>query len=83
MRAQPRWIWPTLRLDDWDGFWEIGLKEWDMAGGALLVQEDRLVISDFSGGNDFVQSGNISSADNRFKALLQEMQPHLTPALAR
>jgi fructose-1,6-bisphosphatase/inositol monophosphatase family enzyme len=22
-----------------DGFWELGLKEWDIAGGALLVQE--------------------------------------------
>lgn len=67
-----------------DGFWEIGLKEWDMAGGALLVQEAGGLISDFSGGNDFMQSGNIVAGNPKiFKALLQEMQPHLTPALAR
>ena len=42
------------------------------------------LVSDFGGGNDFMQSGNIAAGNPRiFKALLQEMQPHLTPALAR
>jgi myo-inositol-1(or 4)-monophosphatase len=67
-----------------DGFWEIGLKPWDMAGGALLVLEAGGLVSDFAGGNDFLQSGNIAAGNPKvFKALLQEMQPHLTPALAR
>jgi myo-inositol-1(or 4)-monophosphatase len=67
-----------------DGFWEIGLKPWDLAGGALLVLEAGGLISDFAGGNDFLQSGNVvAGAPKVFKALLQEMQPHLTPTLAR
>ena len=67
-----------------DGYWEIGLKPWDIAGGALLVLEAGGLVSDFAGGNDFLQSGNIAAGNPKvFKALLQEMQPHLTPALAR
>lgn len=67
-----------------DGFWEIGLKPWDIAGGALLVLEAGGLVGDFAGGNDFLQSGNIVAGNPKvFKALLQEMQPYLTPALAR
>ena len=67
-----------------DGYWEIGLKPWDMAGGALLVLEAGGLVGDFAGGNDFLQSGNVVAGNPKaFKALLQEMQPHLTPALAR
>ena len=67
-----------------DGYWEIGLKPWDIAGGALLVLEAGGLVSDFVGGNDFLQSGNTVAGNPKiFKALLQEMQPHLTPALAR
>lgn len=67
-----------------DGFWEIGLKEWDMAAGALIVQEAGGLVSDFSGGNDFMKSGNIAAGNPKiFKALLQELAPHLTPDLAR
>lgn len=67
-----------------DGYWEIGLKPWDVAGGALLVLEAGGLIGDFAGGNDFLQSGNVVAGNPKiFKALLQEMQPHLTPALAR
>ena len=67
-----------------DGFWELGLKEWDIAGGALLVQEAGGLVSDFAGGNDFMKFGNVVAGNPKvFKALLQEMQPHLTPALAR
>ncbi len=67
-----------------DGYWEIGLKPWDIAAGALLVQEAGGLVSDFTGGNDFMQSGNIVVGSPKiFKALLQEMQPHLTPELMR
>ena len=67
-----------------DGFWEIGLKEWDIAAGALIVQEAGGLVSDFGGGNDFMKSGNIVAGNPKvFKTLLQEMQPHLTPELAR
>ena len=61
-----------------DGYWEFGLKEWDIAAGALLVQEAGGLVSDFVGGNDFMKSGNIVAGNPKvFKALLREMQPHL------
>lgn len=67
-----------------DGFWEIGLNAWDMAAGALLVQEAGGLVSDFGGGHDFLSTGNIAAGTPKvFKALLQDIQPHLTPALVR
>lgn len=42
-----------------DGFWELGLKPWDIAAGALLVQESGGLISDLNGGDNYLQSGNI------------------------
>jgi len=45
-----------------DGYWEIGLKPWDIAAGALLVREAGGVITDFSGGDEFMESGNVIAA---------------------
>lgn len=67
-----------------DGFWEIGLSPWDMAAGALMVQEAGGLISDFAGGNEFIDSGNIVAANPRvFKAMLQKIRPHLSQELAK
>jgi myo-inositol-1(or 4)-monophosphatase len=46
-----------------DGFWEFGLKPWDMAAGALLIREAGGLVSDVSGGQDFLESGNLVSAN--------------------
>lgn len=67
-----------------DGFWEIGLKTWDMAGGALLIQEAGGLVSDFSGGHDFLTTGNIVAGSPKvFKGILQTIQPHLSQSLKR
>ncbi len=67
-----------------DGFWEIGLNEWDLAAGTLLIQEAGGLTGDFSGGHEFVKTGNVVAGSPKiFKAMLQEIQPHLTSALAR
>lgn len=42
-----------------DGFWEYGLKPWDIAAGALIVQEAGGINSEISGGLDYMESGNI------------------------
>lgn len=61
-----------------DGFWEYGLKPWDMAAGVLLIQEAGGIVSDFRGGFDFFESGNIVAANPRIlKAMLQAIQPCL------
>jgi myo-inositol-1(or 4)-monophosphatase len=65
-----------------DAFWEIGLNAWDIAAGALLVQEAGGLVSDFAGANDYLESGNIVCGNPKvFKATLQALQPHLTERL--
>lgn len=67
-----------------DGFWEIGLKPWDMAAGALLIQEAGGLVGDFGGGDDYLQTGNVVAGNPKiFKEILQTIRPHLSEKLAR
>jgi len=68
----------------YDALWEFGLSEWDMAAGALLIQEAGGLVSDFNGGHDFLEKGQIVAGNTKcFKAVLTAIQPHLTPSLKR
>lgn len=61
-----------------DAFWEIGLQSWDIAAGTLLIREAGGLISDFSGGTQCIDSGNIVCGGPKcFKAVLQVTQPTL------
>ena len=67
-----------------DAFWEFGLSEWDMAAGALLIQEAGGLVSDFTGSHDYLAKGHIVAGNTKcFKAVLTAIQPHLPPALKR
>ncbi len=56
----------------YDGFWEFGLKEWDIAAGALLVQEAGGLIGDLSGGVNHLKTGNVLCAPPKlFKQMAQ------------
>ncbi|NVZ76751.1 inositol monophosphatase, partial [Pseudomonas gingeri] len=67
-----------------DAFWESGLSEWDMAAGALLIQEAGGLVSDFTGGHDFLEKGHIVAGNTKcFKAVLTAIQPHLPASLKR
>ncbi len=67
-----------------DGFWEIGLSEWDMAAGVLLVQEAGGLVGDFGGGHDFLATGNVIAGSPKvFAAMVKAIHPHLTPELAK
>lgn len=46
-----------------DGFWEFGLKLWDIAAGILLVKEAGGMISDPAGGESYWDTGNIVAAN--------------------
>ncbi|HEY8119396.1 MAG TPA: inositol monophosphatase family protein [Methylophilaceae bacterium] len=66
----------------YDGFWEIGLSKWDIAAGALLVQEAGGIVGDFEGNESWIDTGNIVAANPKvFAQILQTLTPHLTPAL--
>lgn len=67
-----------------DGYWEIGLKKWDLAAGVLLVEEAGGVVTDFIGGNGYIEHGNIVAGTLGVQqALLDEIKPHLTDALKK
>lgn len=67
-----------------DGFWEIGLSPWDMAAGVLLIQEAGGLIGDFSGGHDYMESGNLIAGNPKlFKIITQTIHPHLTRDLLK
>lgn len=58
-----------------DGFFEPSLKPWDIAAGVLLVREAGGFVSDFSGGNQFLDNGNIVAGTQKIQAeLLQVIQ---------
>ena len=42
-----------------DGFFELGLNTWDVAAGAALVREVGGRVTDWSGGDTWIESGNI------------------------
>ncbi len=65
-----------------DGFWEIGLNIWDMAAGVLLIQEAGGLSADFSGGHDYLESGNLVCGNPKvFAEILKTIHPHVTPDL--
>lgn len=67
-----------------DAFWEIGLKPWDMAAGALMVREAGGVVVDFAGGDQFEHSGNIVAAPFKLVApMLKVIQSHATAGLKK
>lgn len=45
-----------------DGFWELGLKAWDVAAGIVLVQEAGGIVGELYGGADVLKTGNILAA---------------------
>ncbi len=53
-----------------DGFFEMHLAAWDVAAGALLVTEAGGVVTDFSGGQRWLDRGNIVGATPKVHAEL-------------
>ena len=59
-----------------DGFWELGLSPWDIAAGVLLVQEAGGIVTEPSGGDDYLRSGDVAAANPKMlRAMLRAMGP--------
>ena len=58
-----------------DGYWELRLKPWDVAAGALIAREAGAVVTNLSGGSDFMsEPQSVVVANPRLHPLmLQEM----------
>jgi myo-inositol-1(or 4)-monophosphatase len=55
-----------------DGFWEYSLKPWDVAAGAFIVQQAGGLVSDFSGGQNFIHGKEIVCGN---PSVYQEIMP--------
>ncbi len=65
-----------------DGFWEIGLKAWDIAAGTLLIREAGGVISDFWGEDGLLYNGHVvGGTPSVYPFLLAQVQEFIVPAL--
>lgn len=49
----------------YDGFFEVGLKAWDLAGGAIVVMEAGGMVTDIRGGPEFLRDGSVVAAGSR------------------
>lgn len=59
-----------------DGFWQFGLRPWDIAAGSLLIREAGGLLSDIHGGDDFLKTGDVVAGTPKvFKSLLQAISP--------
>jgi myo-inositol-1(or 4)-monophosphatase len=54
----------------YDGFFEVGLFPWDMAGGALIVAEAGGIVTDVRGGPDCLKHGSVVAAGPRLHAAM-------------
>lgn len=63
-----------------DGFWEFGLNRWDIAAGALLIEESGGLVTDFRGEDGHFASGNILAGNPRIHAEMLRLLPPLLPA---
>jgi myo-inositol-1(or 4)-monophosphatase len=57
-----------------EGFFEYNLKPWDVAGGAFIVQQAGGVVTDFSGGTNFLHGGELCAAGKIHADMLSEIQ---------
>ncbi len=66
-----------------DGYWELGLKPWDVAAGALLVQEAGGVVMDIAGGEKWLDSGHVIAAPFKLVTPMRHaIAPHVTEGLS-
>ncbi|EKO3398920.1 inositol-1-monophosphatase [Vibrio fluvialis] len=67
-----------------DGYFELGLKPWDMAAGELIAREAGAILTDFAGGTDYMKSGNIVGSSPRgVKAILKHIRENGNSAILK
>ncbi len=62
-----------LAAGRYDGFWEAGLKPWDIAAGLLLVREARGFVTDFRGGTQLFDRSEILAANDAIHSKLHKI----------
>ncbi len=61
-----------------DGYFELGLRPWDVAGGTLLVREAGGIVTDIEGEDRALQTGHIVAGSPKVHSgLLNTIRPHV------
>ena len=55
----------------WDGYFELNLRDWDLAAGALLVEEAGGIVTDWHGGSDYLK-GDVVAGSPQTHAILMD-----------
>ncbi|MCJ2378387.1 inositol-1-monophosphatase [Vibrio sp. ZSDZ34] len=67
-----------------DGYFELGLKPWDMAAGELIAREAGAIVTDFAGGTDYMKSGNVVASSARgVKSMLKHIRENGNEAMMK
>jgi myo-inositol-1(or 4)-monophosphatase len=56
-----------------DGFWEFGLKPWDIAAGIIIVREAGGYVTDLAGGHGMIESGDVLAANDHLHLPLAQL----------
>ena len=65
-----------------DGYWQLGLKPFDLVAGVVMVREAGGLVADIAGGERFLETGNVVASNSAlFKPILQTLNPHLSEEL--
>jgi myo-inositol-1(or 4)-monophosphatase len=54
----------------YDGFFEVGLHPWDLAGGAIVVMEAGGIVTDVRGGPEFLREGSVVASGTGLHAAM-------------
>ncbi|MGR5543172.1 inositol monophosphatase family protein, partial [Vibrio campbellii] len=67
-----------------DGYFEIGLKPWDIAAGELIAREAGAIVTDFAGGTEYMKSGNVVAASARgVKGIIKHIRENSNEGLLK
>jgi myo-inositol-1(or 4)-monophosphatase len=65
----------------YDGFYEYNLNPWDIAAGALIIQQAGGIISDFKGGQNYLFGREVVAANRQLhRAFLDDVARFMNPA---
>ena len=64
-----------------DGFWEIGLKPWDLAAGSLIIREAGGIVSGLDGSENYLDAGHILCGTPKIYAGLARLCAHEIKAI--
>ena len=60
----------------YDGYWERGLKPWDLAAGMVLVREAGGLVTDIDGGDSIFSRGDVLAGNSSILKALTPLLAH-------